>query len=152
MSNKESTAAEVMNQAVENYFTALKTGVKVQEDVSAWLQNQIKKTASFDGFKEPVQKSINEAIKKMQAGYDEALELMEKNSAQSLAMMSKVMDLSHASNPEEARDSLQKIWDTSLDAVRKNAQMMVDANARVMEAYADFVQVNTKKATAQAAV
>ncbi len=67
--------------------------------------------------------------------------MMNENAKTSLALLEKAFDARPAESDPDGRIRSREMWESAMGALRKNIQMMVEANARVIESWGGIVRV-----------
>ena len=136
------TASELFEQAIGKFEEAVKTGLKLQEEASsAWteiLAGAGTPTEWQARFEEVAKKSIPKA----QENIDTALKTMESNYATSLDLLKKAMEAAQSTTVEEGQERTTALWERSMEAMRENAQTVMQANAKIAEAWTDMMTQN----------
>jgi hypothetical protein len=143
--------AELLDQATETYFGAVKNGLKLQEDLAGrWLE-LFRKADGGEYVPQAFQQAIRETVPLVQKQTDEALKLIEKSTRQSLDLLSEAFEVGRATKPAEAQARLEKLWEKSLTTLRDNAEAMVRANGHLMESWAGIAKKNVERVVTPAA-
>jgi hypothetical protein len=143
--------AELLDQAAQAYFGAVKNGLKLQEDVATRWVDLYRKADGGEYLPQAFQQAVKETVPLAQRQTDDALKLIEKGSRQSLELLSQAFEAGQADSPAEAQARLEKLWEASLTTLRDNAEAMVQANAHVMEQWAAIAKKNVERVTPVAA-
>jgi hypothetical protein len=143
--------AQLLDQAAQTYFGAVKNGLRLQEDIATQWVELFRKADGGEYLPEAFQHAVKETIPLAQKQTDDALKLIEKSTRQSLDLLSDAFEAGEASTPAEAQARLEKLWEGSLATLRDNAEAMVHANARLMESWAAIAKKNVARVTPAAA-
>lgn len=147
---------DMLGQAADTYFSAIKAGLKLQEDTAKRYADVVKNTAFSDDWVKQCQKVMDESIPVARKTTEDTFEAMEKSSAQCLDLLSKSVAASQVNSLDEAQTKFKQLWEDSLTAFRENVQSMIKLNSDALKAYTDFIKKHTDgaaatKAKAQAA-
>lgn len=146
MSN--ATAANVSDlfrQAVETFQDAIRSGVKIQEDSAKRFTEVLRGLGSPLDWQKNTQLMVNEAIAATQRNMDESIRLMNHNAQTAMGLLQKAFEIrTNGAAPGEAAAegaaSSDEMWETALGAMRTNTQVILQANARVLESWAQLAQ------------
>jgi hypothetical protein len=142
--------AEVLDQAAQTYFGAVRTGLKLQEDIATRWVNLFTKADSGEYLPLAFQQAVNEAVPLVQKQTEDALKLIEKGTRQSLDLLAQAFETGQAESPAKAQARLEELWEASLTTLRDNARAMVQANGRLMESWASLARKNVERVTTAA--
>jgi hypothetical protein len=148
----EKIMTELMDQAVETFDAAMKTGLKMQEEATKWWSDTLGELASSKDWQDRMQTAAKEAIPMARQNAEETLRLIDENTRTSLDLLKKAFESAQPDSLAEAQARTQELWEASLAALRKNAQAVVQANSRALESFSAFAKKNFdgKKAPAAA--
>jgi hypothetical protein len=138
--------ADVLDQAAQTYFGAVRSGLKLQEDMAARWVNLFTKADGGDYLPLAFQQAVNEAVPLLQKQTDDAMKMIEKGTRQSLDLLTQAFESGQAESPAKAQARLEELWEGSLTLLRDNARAMVHANGRVMEAWASLAKKSVERA------
>jgi len=134
--------AEMLEQAIDTYNSAFKTGVRMQEEVARWWTDLLGDASPVQDWQKRTQAMIADAIPLAQKTAEEGLRVIDQNYRNSLDLLKKVFDAAQSDSVADARDRMQTLWEASLGTLRTNAQALVQANAKAMESWSEFVRKN----------
>jgi hypothetical protein len=137
---------ELLEQAVQNYEQALKTGVRLQEECGKCLTNFFKQPTGPQDWPKAAVSAMDEVFPVAQKNIEETLGLIEQNSCASLDLLKKGAETFQASSIAEGQARVQDLWQTSLDLLQKNTQAMMQSSARLAESWTQFARKNTAAA------
>ena len=143
--------AELLDQAAQTYFGAVKNGLKLQEDIASRWVDLFRKADGGDYLPQAFQQAVRETVPLAQKQTEDALKLIEKGTRQGLDLLSRAFEAGQADSPAEAQARLEKLWEASLATLRDNAEAMVQANAKLMEQWASIAKKNVERVTPAAA-
>ena len=133
------TASDLFEQALSRFEEAVKAGFKLQEDASnAWSEilsgagTPQEWQARFDAI-------AKESIPRAQENFDIALKAIESNYSASLDLLKKAIEAARATSFEESREKTEALWERSIQAMRENTQTVIQANAKITEAWTDLM-------------
>jgi hypothetical protein len=152
----EAKAADFLREAMEPFQTAIKTGVELQEESIKYCTDVLREFGAEQGWQKKTLDLLNRTLQARQRTIDESLRLTRRNAQRALAMLQKAMDGHQPQNEPAAEETGDGVWSLALGALRSNAQVMLQANGRVIELWTDLAkevskQVETYQAEVQAA-
>lgn len=150
MNPSDSQPGDLFRQAIETYQSAIKTGVKIQEESARRLTEMLRDAGSPLEWQKHLQAMANEAARTTQRNADESLRLMNQNAQMALNLMQKAFE-ARPTPPREATDAQDDLWESALGALRTNTQVILQANARVLETWAQMAKEVTGRADHAAA-
>jgi hypothetical protein len=118
MSTTTAGPNELFGQAIETFESAVRTGVKMQEEYTL----------------------INESIQMAQKNFDEAVRVMNQNTKTGLELMQRAFEARQASSTSDAQTRTREIWETALGALRNNTEAVVQANSRMLETWTELAK------------
>ncbi len=134
---------ELFEQAVDTFDAAVKAGVKLQEEAARWWSDVLSEAGSAQDWQRKMQSAMAEAIPTAQKNAEEGLRVLDQSTRSSLELLKRAFEAGQSESIAQAQAKAQELWEASLAAMRKNAQAMVQANARAMESWAHFARKNT---------
>jgi len=141
---------EMFDQAIESFDMALKTGVKMQEEATRWWSDLMGDTNSIQGMQERMRGMMMDALPKAQRNIDQYMKMIDKSYQSSMELLKKAFETTQSGSIIEAQNKAQELWESTLAALRTNAQAMVQINARAMESWAEFVHKDMAEEGAEA--
>ena len=143
--------AEMLDQAAQTYFGAVKSGLKLQEELATRWVNLLTKADTGEYVPLAFQQAIKEVLPLAQQQTEDALKLIEKGTRQGLDLLTQAFETGRAESPARAQARLEELWEASLTTLRDNARAMVQANGRLMESWASLARKNVERAASAAA-
>jgi polyhydroxyalkanoate synthesis regulator protein len=140
MSTTTTGANELFNQAVETFETAIRTGVKMQEEYARWFAHMLSDVGSPQEWQSKGQTIISESMQMAQKNFDEAIRMMNENTRTGLELMQQAFETRQAGSTSDAQARTREIWETALGALRNNTEAVVQANSRMLETWAELAK------------
>lgn len=137
-------ATEVFDQGLKNYEQALRTGLKFQEEAGKCWTKVFNQAASPHDLHKQFTSAVNDVIPATRRSMEDCVELFEQNSRTSIDLLKRGMETAQASNYADTQAKVVEYCESSLKALKANAQAIVDINAKAVDAWFAVV----KKATA----
>ena len=151
MSDKtKSPPVEVFEQAMKNYEQALKTGLQLQEEAAQWWHQTLNQASTVDDLHKRIQAMTKDVIPAAQKRMKEYVKLIEQNSQTSLDLLKKAVDASLTPPSAETGTKWVDFWESSLNAVRGNAQAVTTLNDHMVDAWLEFARKTTGATTSKA--
>lgn len=140
MSTTTTGANELFNQAIETFETAIRTGVKMQEEYARWFTHMLGDVGSPQQWQSKGQTIISESMQMAQKNFDEAIRMMNENARTGLELMQRAFETRQAGSTSDAQARTREIWETALGALRNNTEAVVQANSRMLETWAELAK------------
>lgn len=140
MSTTTAGANELFSQAIETFETAIRTGVKMQEEYARWFTHMLGDVGSPQQWQSKGQTIIGESMQMAQKNFDEAIRMMNENTRTGLELMQRAFEARQVSSTSDAQARTREIWETALGALRNNTEAVVQANSRMLETWAELAK------------
>ncbi len=135
--NAHERMIELLDEAGQTYFQAMKSGLQIQQDVASWWSDQLADAQSNGNNPQVV---ITEAVEQWKQNAQQSLSMMEQGTHQSLDLLNKAFEVGHAESIEAAQKKLNELWQQSLQAVQDNVQSTLEANERFAKVWVDLAR------------
>jgi hypothetical protein len=129
---------EMLDQAIETFDTALKTGVKMQEEATKWWTEMLGETSSIQDIQDRMRTMMMDALPSTQRNIDQYMRVIDKTYHSSMDLLKKAFETAQCESIVDAQMKTQELWEATLTALRTNAQALVQINAQAMESWAQF--------------
>ena len=143
MAVKTSQFNELLEDASSSFNEAVKSSMKMQEEVGKWWADALEKTGPAGFVAEEWQKKskavVTEAIPAAQKNAEAWLKVVDQNTKRGLGLLKKAFDAPPA-DPAALRERTQDLWESSLELVRENTQAIAQANIKMLEVWAGLLQ------------
>ena len=136
----ESRVVGLFEQAVGTFGDALKSGVKIQEEVGKFWTDALDQVPAQD-WQRKSRAMIADAIPAARRNVEEWLKLVEDNSRRSVTLLKRAFD-SDQLEPGELQERTQELWQETLEMVRNNAQAVAQSNVKLLEVWAELLRKN----------
>ena len=137
--------SELFNQAIETFDSALKTGVRIQEEATRWWTDMLRETDSLQELQHRAQSMTMEALPSTQKNADQYMQLLDKSYHASLELMNRAFQATQSGSLTDTQHRLQEFWESTFAAMRTNAQAMVQLNSRTMETWSEMARRETSE-------
>jgi hypothetical protein len=132
-------AGEVFDDAVATFNDAIRSGVKLQEEVGKWWSDALDQKSPLDDWQKKSKTVLSEAIPAAQKSAEDWLKLIEQNHKRSLALLKQALE-TEPTDPASIRAKSQKLWESSLELLRDNAEAIAQTNVKMMEVWAGIIR------------
>jgi hypothetical protein len=140
----------LFDQAMENFSEAFKAGVKMQEDIANWWSETLDQAGPAQEWQRRSRAILSDAMPAAQKNAEEWLKVVEENNFRSMELLKKAFSGDSVSTPGEFQEKLKDFWEESLEVLKENTQAMAQANAKVMDLWAEVLRKNMTAAVKSA--
>ena len=131
------TASDLFEQASRTFQSAVRSGIKLQEESTRWFTELIHQLGSPQEWQERTQAVMEDTIGLAQKNTEEAIRLMNQNAEAGMNLMRKALEAWQAESSSEAQSKTREAWEIALGAMHTNTEAIVQANTRNLERWAD---------------
>jgi hypothetical protein len=131
---------EIFAQASRTMEAAMKAAVKIQEESTKWFTDMINEIGTPQKWQKKTQSVMEESLGVTQKNLDEMVQVMNQNTKASLELFQKAADLRQEKSSTDPQAVAREWWETALSTVRMNTQTLMQANARVLESWAELAK------------
>lgn len=129
---------EAFKQAVDSFTKTMEAGVKFQEDAARFWNDTVAR--NMDDFRGQWEKLAAENAPFSKRNVERFRRFLDEQSARRLEVIRQTMDVGKAKDSRDAYDRLLELWKTSLDSLRKSTDVVAQANAELLESWAEIVR------------
>jgi hypothetical protein len=133
--NTKQPLSEVIEQALKNYQQALEAGLKAQEETAKWWTEFTAQEDSPADWHKRWSTAAIQMIPVLQKRMEESLRLLDQSGRSSLELLKQACQLVGSDSATSAQQKMGDLWEASLQALRKNALTVSQANAKAMESW-----------------
>ncbi len=144
--NAHERMIELMDEAGQCYFSAVKSGMKLQQEVADWWAQHAAVEAPSGGFDPKA--LADEAITKWKAASDDAIAMMEQGAKKSLDLLNRAFEVGQTDSLQAAQKKLNELWESSIKTAQDNVKEMLSANEKVAKAWMEVAQRKSEAAAA----
>ncbi len=134
----KNNSGDLFQQAMDSFETALRAGMKLQQESVQQCVEILRDVGSPLEWERTVPAKVTKAIAAMQQNVDQSIRLMNENAQQTVSLMEMAMQM-HQANFEGGEED-DHFWTYALNAMQTNAQIIHQANARVLESWGDLAR------------
>lgn len=124
---------EMFHQAAKLFETAVQSGIKMQEEAVRSLGEMIDSLGSPQQWRQKTEAAAEKALGAVQQNVDEAIRMMNENAKASLDLLQKAFDAGREESSSDSQARLREMWETTIGSLRRNTEVMLQANNRVVE-------------------
>jgi len=133
-----SKSGDLFQQALGSFETALRTGMKLQEDSMRRCVEILRDVGSPLEWERTVPAKVGKAIAAMQQNVDQSVRFMNENADQTVNLMELALQM-HRTNGD-AKEEEAYFWTYALNAMRTNTEIIRQANTRVLESWGELAK------------
>jgi hypothetical protein len=134
-------ASQMFGQAAKMFQTAMEAGAKMQEDSAKSLNEMISGLGAPQEWQKHAQDAMEKAIAMMQQNMDEALNVVNENTKTSLELLEKAFSARQTDAPADVQARAKEMWETALGSLRRNTEVIVQANSRLVQSWQEMAQI-----------
>jgi hypothetical protein len=139
---------ELFEQTADTFDTAVKNGIRFQEEAMRWWTDAFRGTGTLQEWQQETQAVVSQAAPAAQKSMQDYMEAFTDSARSNLDVLQKAFDAGRSSSPSELQNKTHELWEASLVALRTNAQKMMEANARAMQAWSGIARRSAENLTA----
>ncbi len=128
----------LFQQALESFETALRAGMQLQEESVQRCVEILRDVGSPLEWERTVPLKVTKAIAAMQRNVDQSIRFMNENAEQTVSLMKAALQIHETNGNGNAEDG--DFWTYALNSMQTNAQIIHQANARVVEAWGELAK------------
>ncbi len=132
---------ELLNQAADTYFQAIKGGIQLGQDVARSWTHFFWDSADPNTWGK-LQSVMSQATLQAAENAREAVHFMEEGTRRGSEWIAQAFEAGRAATPMDAQCKLQQLWETSIRMLNANTDAILRTNVKVMKEWADFLQHN----------
>jgi hypothetical protein len=142
MSSTESanTVSDLFRNAVEAYQSALKTGLKFQEETSQAVGDIMRNWNCAGEWQKKTKSLVTEAVDVAQKNMEEAIRLMDQSAKATMSMVKKAFEAPQEASGANVEGKSFEWWESALGAMRTNTEAVLQANARMLESWTELAK------------
>lgn len=143
-------ASEMLDEGLKNYEQALRAGLRLQEEAGKYWIKHANQAASPQDFQKQISSFTNEVIPATRKAMDDCIELIEQNSRVSVDLLKKGLEAAQQTSQADAQAKAIEFCESSLKALKANAQAIVDINVKAMDSWFAFAKKTAAATEARA--
>jgi hypothetical protein len=123
--------SEMYQNAFEQFESAMKAGVRIQEESMKMLNPWSNGTPLMQAQK--AQTAVLQTMSSLPDQFQEAVEVMNEQAHGAMGMLHQAFEVGRSTNLAEAQEKTHQLWEMSLGLVRTNIHCMLKAHAAMMQ-------------------
>ncbi len=131
-------SGDLFQQAMESFETALRTGMKLHEESTRRCVEILRDVGSPLEWERTVPAKVTKAIAAMQQNVDQSIQFMNENAQQTVNLLEMALEMHREDSAEGEEDNY--FWTYAVNAMQSNAQVIRQANTRVMESWGELAK------------
>lgn len=140
-----SNASDLFEEAFKTFEQSLKTSIKIQEDSLKLWKDLLGSAATPTDFKKRMGEMADDIFPAAKKRMEQALQTLEENSKAGTDLLQKAFQVWQPGTVAESQNRVRELWETSLSAVRMNAQTVVKTNQQVLDYWTSLMGSDSKK-------
>ena len=139
--------ADLADTTLKNYDQALRTGLKMQEEVGKWWTSMFNQPTVTQDWHKRCSNMTGMASSLMpiaQRRMEEVMSFVEKNSKTSAELMKKAVDAAQTPGVAESQAEWVEFWTSSMGVARANAEAVSEMSTKAIDSWINFVRKNTE--------
>jgi hypothetical protein len=137
----QSNVSEMFQHALEQFESALKTGVKIQEEAIKQLSTWAKEPPLMQGWTQRAQSAMMEAMSAAPQQMEESMRLMNEQTQSAMDLLHKAFELNRSANLVEAQNKMGELWESTLGIMRNNIHAFLKTQSQAMQKWEEMVGV-----------
>lgn len=138
---KKDAASEMFGQAAKMFQTAMEAGAKLQEESAKSLNELISGLGEPQKWQKQAQETMGKAATVVQQNADEAMKVVQENTKTSLELLEQAFNARQSEKPADVQDRTREMWETAIGAMRRNTEVIVHANGRMVQSWQEMAQL-----------
>jgi hypothetical protein len=123
--------SEMYQNAFEQFESALKAGVKIQEESMKMLNPWSNGMPLMQA--QQAQTALLQTMSSLPNQFQEAIEVMNEQAQTAMGMLHQAFEVGRSTNPAEAQEKTHQLWEMSLGVVRTNIHSLLKTHAAMMQ-------------------
>ena len=132
-SKQTAQARDLFDEAFRTYEQALNTGIKIQEETVNLWKNVLCDTPTPTEMQKRLVAIVDEGFPTAKKRMDESLRSLEEQYKVGSDLMQKAVQAWQPGAVAESQNRIRDLWESSLTAIRNNAQSAVKTNQQILD-------------------
>lgn len=145
------SAQDLFDEAFKTYEQTLTTGIKIQEETVNLWKNVLCDSPTPTELQKRLSAVIDEGFPAAKKRMDESLRALEEQYKVGSDLMQKAVQVWQPGTVAESQNRIRDLWESSLTAVRNNAQSIVKTNQQILDFWTGVLNPAAGKKAAAAA-
>ena len=141
MTTTTQSSADLVQQAIAGWESAVESGVRMQEQSAQWLRQTLGKSTSLTEWYEKGQTVRGETLARARENVDEALRAINQQAESSARLMQKALDVGRSdATSSDALARCAQWWETAKETMQTNSQALLKANSRILSRWSELAR------------
>ena len=138
-------SGDLFQQALESFQTALCAGMELQEESTQRCAEILRNVGSPLEWERTVPVEVTKAIAAMQRNVEQSIRFMNENAQQTVDLMETALQMQQANGDGDDNGEDGQFWIYAVNSMQTNAQIIRQANARVLQAWGELANEVLKR-------
>jgi hypothetical protein len=131
---------ELFRQAVDTFQSAIKAGVKIQEDSTRQFIDMLRDFGSPMQWQKKGQEFVGEAVKLTQQNVEETVRAISQNAKTAMELFQKTMETRPGETEADNEARAREMWESTMAAMRAGTETILQANAHILDSWTDLAK------------
>jgi len=127
------SAQDLFDEAFKTYEQTLNTGIKIQEETVNLWKNVLCDTPTPTELQKRLSAMVDEGFPTAKKRIEESMRSLEEQYKVGSDLMQKAVQVWQPGSVEESQNRIRDLWESSLTAIRNNAQSTVKTNQQILD-------------------
>jgi hypothetical protein len=131
--------SEMFQSALEQFESALKNGVKIQEESIKFLTSWAKDPPMMQDWTQRTQSAVTEMMSAAPQRWEETMRMMNEQAKSAMDLLHKAFEVNQSTNLPEAQGRLGELWEMTLGVMRNNIHSLLKTQSQAMRRWEEMV-------------
>ncbi len=133
--------SKMFQQAAALFENAMEAGIKLQEQTTKSFSRMMSQLGSPETWQQRTQAAVEQTLSTAQQNLDETMRVMTENAKTSLDLLQEAFENRPGESGGDAETKTRELWETAMGSLRRNTEVMVQANNRVLESWKEIAKI-----------
>jgi hypothetical protein len=148
-SKQAAQAQDLFDEAFKTYEQTLNTGIKIQEETVNLWKSVLCDTPTPTELQKRLSAIVDEGFPAAKKRMEESLRSLEEQYKVGSELMQKAVQVWQPGTVAESQNRIRDLWESSLTAIRNNAQSVVKTNQQILDFWTGVLVTGGKKVAAK---
>lgn len=149
MANESKQSAQnLFDEAFKTYEQTLNTGIKIQEETVNLWKNVLSDSPTPTELQKRISAIVDDGFPAAKKRMEESLRTLEDQYKVGCDLLQKSAQVWQPGTIAESQNRIRDLWDSTLTAIRNNAQSVVKTNQQILDFWTGILTTGTKKPAA----
>jgi hypothetical protein len=130
--------SEMYQNALEQFESALKTGVKIQEESIKMWGTWAKHPPMMPDWTQKAQTAVLDTLSNMPQQFEDSMRVFNEQSSAAMDMLHRGFEVSRSTNIGDAQEKVRELWETSLGVMRNNIHSLLKVQSQAMQKWEEM--------------